>query len=177
MEKNKFCDLTEEEFIKTHTGIRLKKRAHKGYQYPAPEISLEEFARIDSSDERSSSSFSSSGSIQSSSLPASPSAFKLPSSKSFSSFSSTGPIPFPPLPVLPSIIKLPSSKSLPVSPSSFKSNNQGQQNMTNVFMPSSKLDAETEDEVDWRKKGAITPVKNQGKWHDKDMKQLKACIL
>lgn len=38
---------------------------------------------------------------------------------------------------------------------------QGQQKM-NIFMASPMLEKEVKDEVDWRKEGAITPVKNQG---------------
>ncbi|KAG5683483.1 hypothetical protein PVAND_012760 [Polypedilum vanderplanki] len=46
--------------------------------------------------------------------------------------------------------------------SSSSAEQQGR-NMMNVFMPSSSLASEVKEEVDWRKEGAITPVKNQGK--------------
>lgn len=204
LEKNKFCDLTQDEFKKIHTGIRGKNKKkviqQSGYKYPKPNegdefISLENYARFEPEGFKPPTAKSQISS--SSSLPQSPRAFKTSSSsadlsddfkeslfkssltsssiKFDSSINKTLPsnfkFPFLPpsflqpglLPVSPSSFKSPSSSSsLPVSPTSFSSNRQGQENMTNVFMASSLLDGDTEDEVDWRKKGAITPVKNQG---------------
>lgn len=152
MDKNKFCDLTQEEFVKIHTGIRGKRKSsHPGYDYPVPSgesyVSQEIGGQISfaSQDGSSKSSISYQASKDGSSISVQSSSSSLPVASKSSS-----------LPVSPK------SSSLPVSPKEFASTAQGQQNMTNVFMASPMLEDQTEDEVDWRKKGAVTPVKNQG---------------
>lgn len=152
MDKNKFCDLTQDEYVKIHTGIRGKRKSsHEGYNYPVPSgqsfISQEiggqvTFVSQDGSS-KSSISYQASKSKDGSSISVQSSSSSLPVSPKSSS-----------LPVSPK------SSSLPVSPKEFAS--EKGQNMTNVFMASSDLEDQTEDEVDWRKKGAVTPVKNQG---------------
>jgi hypothetical protein len=198
MDKNKFCDLTSDEFVKIHTGVRGNKRSppkDEGYNYPvpSPEFNIED-SLINEGDFRGdfeSSSFASASngthsSFQSSSISSQPSGFKsaLPQPSGFKSPSAPS--------AVPSDFKLPSflqdllsgskssssssssSSSLPVSPSSSKSSSlpvspsssNREKDMTNVFMGSDALAGQSEDEVDWRKKGAITKVKNQGNDHN-----------
>lgn len=121
MEKNKFCDLLQDEFVKINTGIRGKRKSSQsGYDYPVPAgesyVSKEIGGQVSfiSQDGSSKSSISYQASKDGSSISVQSSSSSLPVS--------------------------PKSSNLPVSPKEFASSAQGQQNMTNVFMPSSDLE-------------------------------------
>jgi hypothetical protein len=132
---NKFADLKSDEFIKFYTGIRRKGRS-------AVQTPTRFYGAPYSSEARNGFNvelgfdqvnFSGSGGAASSDT----SGFGASGSARFGGSSGSG------------------------QSGSSAAAQQGQ-NMTNVFMPSALLASDIKDEVDWRKEGAITPVKNQG---------------
>jgi len=141
---NKFADLTTEEFVSLYTGIRLKGRSAEQSPtrfYDAPYGKSNVVIDASSIDITSSGFASSSGS--SGSFGSARGSFSS-GSGSFGSQNATS-----------------RSGFASGSGSSSDGTDQGQQKM-NIFMASPMLEKEVKDEVDWRKEGAITPVKNQG---------------
>lgn len=134
---NKFADLTTEEFVSLYTGIRLKGRSAEQSPtrfYDAPYGKSNVVIDASSIDITSSGFASSSGS--SGSFGSARGSFGSQNATSRSGFASG-------------------------SGSSSDGTDQGQHKL-NIFMASPMLEKEVKDEVDWRKEGAITPVKNQG---------------
>lgn len=146
---NKFADLTTKEFILFHTGIRLKGRSAEQSPtrfYDAPNGNAR--AAIDASSIDITSSGSASGSnnkFGSASASFGGSRGSFGASASIGSQNAT----------------LRAGFGSGTSSQSSDGTDQGQFK-TNIFMPSPMLEKEVKDEVDWRKEGAITPVKNQG---------------
>lgn len=159
LEANKFADLTQGEFVHIHTGIRGEKRSpapesrggfgggSQGYSYPVPQGGS---GFADSSSFGGSGGFGASASFGSSSRSgggAGGSGFDAAAGFGGGSGFGGGAAGF----------------DGGVGSLGGSGGHIAGHNTLNVFMPSDLLSKDVEEEVDWRKKGAVTPVKNQRK--------------